>query len=351
MWSPDCNHSFCSSAKLYCHQTAERSGRNKLDASPSARISLKRYENWNWLQMSEDLSFPQGSPLLQSARSREHFTTPAEHRSFLPLSERWKCTQQSGISPVVFKPGLLLSLTHNEISKEYLISHLPQPPKPINQSDLLYKPCMCVTHSGNRDSPLWIASLKPSWLTEQWARRETEEQGASFFFVCLCAIGAAPAPEPPSVCEFSLSSWLSPGRQGLLAEECMGVGSCNKGNSLSGPPDSPGLCFSWFPSRFSKWATFWCCFFVSKHNDFTLRLGEKEKQGALELKLWLISCMPVLNSWVSRNLVMAQRGVVLHSANKADAHGWPDIIKQSGFSSIWLRCWPGSKTEVMESLA
>lgn len=90
---------------------------------------------------------------------------------------------------------------------------------------------MCVAHSRNRDSLLWITVLKPSWLTEQWVRQETEEQGA-LFFVRQCVFGAAPANKPPSVYEFSLSSWLSPGRPALLAEECMGVGFFNKGNSL-----------------------------------------------------------------------------------------------------------------------
>lgn len=43
----------------------------------------------------------------------------------------------------------------------------------------------------------------------------------------------------------------SPGRPGSLAEECMGVGSFNKGNTLSGPWGGPGLYFSLFPSTVS----------------------------------------------------------------------------------------------------
>lgn len=78
----------------------------------------------------------------------------SEHYSFLPIYTRLstpsklpelKTFHNSNVSPIVslvkldsrkwkfspvllfFKPGLLLSLTHNELSKEDLIFHLPQP--------------------------------------------------------------------------------------------------------------------------------------------------------------------------------------------------------------------------------
>lgn len=101
----------------------------------------------------------------------------------------------------------------------------------------------------------------------------------------------------------SLSSRLSPGRPRLLAEECMGVGSFNKGNSLSGPRDGPGLYFSSFPSRVSLWTQSGLLLLLLlllrfKHNGFTLRLREKdtEEGRSPELKLWLTYCMPMLST-------------------------------------------------------
>lgn len=154
---------------------------------------------------------------------------------------------------------------------------------------------MCVAHSRNRDSLLWITVLKPSWLTEQWVRQETEEQGA-LFFVRQCVFGAAPANKPPSVYEFSLSSWLSPGRPGLLAEECMGVGFFNKGNSLFlEAPRKPWALLFMVSLLCSSKVGYLLVLLLFKHNGFTLRLGQKDREMERKLKSWLISCMPMLN--------------------------------------------------------
>lgn len=77
-------------------------------------------------------------------------------------------------------------------------------------------------------------------------------------FLSVCIFGAAPTHEPPSEFEFSLSSWLSPGRPWFLAEECMGVGSFNKGNSLSGPWTALGFTFHGFPPL-CLWTQVGCC--------------------------------------------------------------------------------------------
>ena len=119
-----------------------------------------------------------------------------------------------------------------------------------------------------------------------------------FFFYCVCLWQLQPV--NPLRMWVSLSSRLSPGRPGLLAEECMGVGSFNKGNSLSGPQDGPGLSFSSSPSPVSLNPSGLLLLLLLllrfKRNGFTLRLSEKgtEEGRSPDLKLWLTYCMPML---------------------------------------------------------
>lgn len=62
----------------------------------------------------------------------------------------------------------------------------------------------------------------------------------------------------------------------------MGVGSPNKGNSLSGPRNGPGLYFSWFPSPVSLNPSGLLLLLLLllpfKRNGFTLRLREKDTE-------------------------------------------------------------------------
>lgn len=110
----------------------------------------------------------------------------------------------------------------------------------------------------------------------------------------------------------SLSSWLSPGRPRLLAEECMGLGSFIKGNFLSGLRDSPGLHFFMSPVSVKKVGFCYCCF-VSCVMALPSGSERNTEEGrGPHLKLWLIYCMSIKH-WVSWRLVR-DLALVYHSA-------------------------------------
>lgn len=192
-----------------------------------------------------------------------------------------------GISPLLLSEQALRSRW--TISRWDLqgASNIPPTSAPKTQEIIscALQACVCVLPIQDIESPRCGSQLK-TILTDR-TMRQMGDGGTRcilasplwFLRVRVCLWRPM---NPPVWMWVRLWSWLSPGRPWLLAEECMGVGSFNKGNSFRAPGRPWALLFIVFPPL-SLWTQVGCCFcFVSSVMALPWGCGRKTQRKGVQ---------------------------------------------------------------------